>query len=136
MRLNASWIDVTNASDETDIAVASTNTAYSKAFKLPTAGDNFSIAIKATSDGTVSLLVQLEQSWINLTEIGGEGIANVKYVIPENASNIFTDLDDADWHIIAHSPVASPYARFKLTGQGSNDATTEVEIKVLFNELI
>jgi len=135
-RLNASEIDIVDVSNSTDIAVASTSTVYTKSFDLPGAGDVFSIAIKATSDGDVSLLVQMEQGWINLTEIGSEGIANAKYVVPENASNVFTDLNNQNWRIIAWTPVASKKARFKITGQGTNDATTEVQIKILFSELI
>lgn len=106
----------------TSIPVASTGNKYTTAIDI-SRGTNFSLKLKATSSGTIDVLVKLEQSHVVPDT---EGASDVKYVTPEGVSNII-NLTDGNWREVALSPIAAKFMRLLLDGQGSNHASTVVE---------
>ena len=40
-------------------------------------------------------------------------------------------MSDEAWHAMTLDTVIMPYARFRLIGSGSNDASTEIQFKVM-----
>jgi hypothetical protein len=94
----------------TAIPVGAGATVYSKSFSLKF-GDYFGLAYKAASGGAIDLSLYLEQSWDVPTT---EGVADTQYVIPTGMTTIHANLADANWHIVALSPIAMPYARIKI----------------------
>lgn len=134
-RITSGRIDVKNVSDSTTIAVPTTTTVYTKSFDIPHFGSDFAISVRATSTGTVTVAVYMEQGWVDLTKSSSEGVANANFVIPETAS-VVINLADETWHHIAWSPLPLRKARFKLVGSGSNDASTTLEIVVHTSEEI
>lgn len=119
---------VYNSSGSTTIAVASTDTAYTQSIDLK-GGEYFAVAYKAASDGEVNLKIEMEQSFQVPTT---EGSSDTMWVEPGNASDIESALADENFHINALGafglPVPLHYGRFKITGQGSNDASTTISI--------
>jgi len=108
----------------TDIAVASTATVYTRAFRIDY-GDYFSLDYKANSaNGSIDLKIELEQSVAdNLPATEGSSDAN--YIEPENVSDIVSSLTTENtWKKKSLSPAPGIYARLKITGQGSNNADT------------
>jgi len=118
--------DITN----TDIAIASTATVYTPAFKL-SGRDNFCLSYQAADSGTPDLLIQLQQGY---TLPGTEGSTDDDWVIPEGIANIETNLVTKTRHHKQITPVTLPYARLKITGNAANPATTTIDIKVSMEE--
>ena len=106
----------------TPIAVASTANAYTHTKKIQY-GSSFALSIKAASPGVVDVAVKLEQGHALPAT---EGASDAKWVIPEGVSTLIT-LTDTNWHHLTISPVALPFLRLLLDGQGSNDAGTTIE---------
>lgn len=108
------------------IAVASTGTAYSNSFPLRR-GVTYGWTVKMTSSGTVTVKVELEQS--NVRPVT-EGASDVNWVVPDNksASPMFSAISDTNIHNVAYSPNATGFGRLKLTGSGSNDASTKLAV--------
>lgn len=129
MGLRQISVDQVYSSDgtTTDIAVASTATVYTKAFKLELA-EKFALQYQATSPGTVSIKIELEHANVLPTT---EGSADDNYVEPDGYSDIVSDVTTETVHIIAVAPVVSRYGRFKLTGQGANHASTTIDLKLI-----
>jgi len=121
--------NVTQASNgSVDIAVATTGTVYTNSFKL-NRGEYFETSYYAVSSaGTISLTIELEQSFQSPTT---EGVADATYTEPVNMSDIVTTLTtEGIWSHVAISPVVLPYGRFKITGTGANNADTIVNMKI------
>lgn len=108
-----------------NIAVGTSATVYTKAFKLAYA-EYFALFYKATSDGTVNVKIEIEQCWRLPTT---EGSADTSYVEPEGMSDIDTVTDETQ-HCKSISPIPSPYARLKLTGASDNDASTTLRLRL------
>lgn len=117
--------DILSASHVESIPIPSLTTVYTKVFKL-SFGEYFSLFWKCTSDGTVSVQIELEQSWV---EPATEGASDDNYVIPEGASIIDTETDEVQ-HCKSISPIPSIWARIKLTGTGSNAASTVIRLRL------
>lgn len=125
-------IDALSSTSSTDIACATTSTVYSKWFALGPA-EYFGVSYKYyASDGnigTMTITIQLEQSFQKPTT---DGSADASYYsIPVNMSDIVTA--GTAYNTWAHksiSPIPLGYARFKITGTGSNDAHTVVNVKL------
>lgn len=109
-----------------DIAVASTATVYTQSFPIFDVDEKFGVKIKAGGAGTKDVLVELEESDVRPAT---EGSADSDYTEPDGMADV-ANLVDTDLHITEVMPVLKMYARFKLTGQGSNAATTTVTIGV------
>ena len=84
--------------------------------------DAFSIEVLAASDGDVRVLIELQLS-----------MDNTNFVEADAFPDLF-DLQDEERHIKQITPVPAMYARIKMTGQSSNDASTTVQIKVFRQE--
>jgi hypothetical protein len=103
-----------------ELAVASTGVAYSQSFLTP----NFSSAAleyQFTSDGTVDVKVEIESgedapATEGSADTDGYGVGN----------QISSSIADENVHWSAPSPTVSKRLRLKLTGQGSNDASTKL----------
>ena len=122
--------NVLNSSGSSTIAVASTGTVYTKYIRFKSA-EYFAIMYKATSDGTVNLKIELEQSYAKPST---EGAADTNYVEPEDVDDIDDSVTDEVWHIKTLNPDPLPYGRFKLTGQTGNHSSTTIEIKFFKQE--
>lgn len=119
---------ITKASGTTPIAVASTNTVYTPAFEL-FGGEAFGVALLAASDGTVDVKVELEESMEEPTSEASD----TDMAEPDGFPDVI-NLTDEVIHIKQITPVPAKWARFKLTGQGSNHASTTVRIDLFRQE--
>jgi len=114
-----------------DIAVASTATVYTDSFKLKQ-GMYFGLWLLASSAaGAPDLKIQLEESY---TAPATEGSADSNYVIPENMADIQSSLTAETAKVQLISPVPMTYARFKITGQGTNNADTILNMKIFIQD--
>lgn len=119
--------NVLTSAESADIDGASGNTTYTKAFSIKNA-DYFAVGYKASSvTGSVDVKIELQESYDLPTT---EGAADTTYVEPESFSDIETNLITETWHYKAISPVAMPYARFKVTGNPGSNNDTIVNIKI------
>ena len=109
----------------TDLAVASVAVVYSRVFKMPIEADSmFSLEWQNTSvAGTVDLKIELEQGNV---EPATSGAASTDYVVPTGISAIVSNSTAETVQMIAFAPVVSKFGRFKITGQGSNNADTVI----------
>jgi hypothetical protein len=124
--------DLLDSADGTTIAVATTAVVYTKSFRISHSRD-FGLVYCATSSGTVSLKIELEEGALEL--LNSEGLAAATWIEPEGVSDIESDLATETWHIKNLSPVVMPYGRFKITGGASNDASTTIVMKIaMFGE--
>ena len=115
---------------ETALAVASAATVYSKSWKWGS-GEYFSLAYKATSEGVVGLKIELEQSNVAPTT---ERSSDDNYVVAENMQDVEPALATETQHYKKLSPVVSVYGRLKITGSGSNDASTTLAASIVRQE--
>ena len=115
----------------TSIAIAGEVSAYSQHFELPR-GATFAVAYQAASSGTVALKIEMEQSDVlpaNTTTPASDG----NYVVPDDALEINDTLADKLVHMVAYAPSSTPFARFKITGNSGNDAsTTLTKLKLIY----
>lgn len=110
------------------IAVAGVTTVWGKSFKVPIKRA-MSLEAKFTSSGTVEVDVDLEYGNVALTA-GQENLTNANYVVPVGESAIISAAA-AQVYIGPFSPTAAKYARVKLTGSGSNHASTVCDRLIL-----
>lgn len=108
----------------TTMTPASTSTVYSKSISLVNHGyESVGVMYKATSSGVIALTVQPQRSFDRPTT---ESANNAAYV-PWNAP--FT-ISDNLWHMATLDTVVMPYVRFQITGTGSNDSSTTIQMKL------
>ncbi len=107
------------------IGASSTTTVLTDSVSLENTGlaTNIGVMYKATSSGVVGVSIQAQRSFQRPTT---EGSSDATYVVWNTA---FTTTDTA-WHLATLDTVVTPYLNFKVTGTGSNDASTTVQIKV------
>lgn len=120
-----------NTSDANAIPVASTATVYTRAVPL-SMGVYFGLKYKAGSvTGSPSVKIEMEQSdRLPATE----GAADAHYVVPSGVSDIESNLTTETWNIKTLSPVPMPYMRFKITGSGTNESDTLVNLNLATQE--
>jgi hypothetical protein len=112
-----------SSSGDSDIPVASTDTIYTKSFSKQKA-ESMALMYKATSDGTVDVSIKLMQSFARPTT---EGTYDNRYV---TSDSIVDNLSDEAWHIATIDTLTSlPFGLYQITGNGSNDGSTTVEIE-------
>jgi hypothetical protein len=117
------------------ITVPTTTTVYSRVFRL-NYGQAFGIWYQAgNGSGTANMKIQLEQSYVALTE-AQEGASNANYVIGSGVADIETNLLDTTAHVKSVSPIPMKYARFKITGLGTNPADATINIWLFQQELV
>jgi hypothetical protein len=119
----------TNAAGTAAIPVASTATVYTPTFEI-NALEALGVQAKLTSDGDAKVLIQLEHCMASPTS---EAADTSNAVIPDGFPDIL-DITDELVHIKQINPVPAKYARFKLTGQGTNDASTTCTLKIFRQE--
>ena len=119
------WDDVTTAAGSSSIAVASTATVYTKSFEFGNDYKYFSAWYKATSDGTVNLKIELQQSYKRPTT---EGAADVDWTVIEDTGVLESALADELAHTDRVFWKPMRFGRFKITGGTGNDASTIIKI--------
>lgn len=124
--------DILEFGGDLEIAIATTATVYSVSFKL-VYGEYFGITYLATSDGTVSLTIELEQSWVLPAT---EGSSDDNWVVPEGMAAIHTTLSGEVQHLKSITPIPAPYGRLKITGVGSNHSSTTLRARLLKTESV
>lgn len=129
-RLRPTVDDILTSGHVQNIPIASAATVYTKTWKWGKA-EYFAFDYKAASSGTVGLKIELEQG--NVLP-AAEGSSDDNYVVAENQQDIEADLSDKIQHIKKLSPVVSIYGRLKITGSGSNDASTTLRAKLVRQE--
>lgn len=107
------------------IAVPTTSVVTADSQSLVNTGlaTNVGIMYKASSPGTVTLSLQALRSY---DRPNVEGQNDVKYV----GWNVSQSVSDTNWHVATLDTVIMPYFTYKITGSGSNDAGTTIQIKV------
>ena len=116
-------IDLLKMAQVEEIAVAGgAVVVYSQVVGLPR-NATFCANIKASSGGVIELVVELESA----NELPGtEEAADGNYVIPDGKSEVIAALGDALVHRAPYAPAATKFCRFKISGTGSNAATTKI----------
>lgn len=124
-------IKMANSSGVEAIPIATTAVVYTKSFKIGN-GINFGISAKAASSGTINLKVELEQSF----ELPAtEGNADSLWAIPDNiTSAVFASITSTTVKHTVFNPDPLVYCRLKITGLGSNDASTTLKLWVTMQE--
>lgn len=112
--------DLLSAGGVTEIAVASTGTAYSRSFPLPK-NRSFGCEILFDSAGAVDVKVELEEG-NSLPDTEGSADTDEWAV----AATVSAGITNETPNFLAVAPVVALYGRFKFTGQGSNAASTKV----------
>lgn len=116
------------------ITIPSTTTVYSRTFKL-NFGQAFGLWLQAgNGSGTANMKIQLEQSYLDLTE-AQQGASHASYVIGDGVADIYSNLNDTTAHVKTLQPVPMKYGRFKITGVGSNPADATINIWAFIQEL-
>lgn len=116
-----------SATDDTSVFLTGgTNIVYTKAFSVKNVKNDNDIGImyKATSPGAVDIKLDTEGSY---TPPATEGSADTNYL---HIGTIDASITDESWHLATIDSVVLTYMRFKVTGQGSNAATTTFQIKI------
>jgi hypothetical protein len=115
---------VQTSANSSSIAVASTATVYTKAFKLYP-GVYFGLWVGASSaTGTPDVKIELEESW-SLPTVEGAAETTL-WVEPDGFDDIFSQINDEVAHIKTISPIPMAYGRYKITGINANPADTIV----------
>lgn len=100
------------------LEIATTATVYGKAF-VPPKNSSFGMFLRfGTVTNPCDVKVELEVGILPPTT---EGSADTAWAVGDTLSEGITD---EVMHALVASPVAAPYCRLKLTGQGSNAADT------------
>lgn len=122
-----------NLALSTAIACGGTSTYYTQSFFLHR-GVIFGWEFKVTSTGLVGLTIELEQGNqppnTERSQDDGFGLpigkTGVNGLIPTG------NIAATGWYRTAYAPIASALARLKITGTGSNDASTALTIARLY----
>ncbi len=113
------------------LAVAGVTVVWSGIFVCPK-DVTFSFEYKFASSGTVECDIAIEQSG---TAPATPGTTDANSVIPDAKGNLISDVGDKLVHIIAYAPVVSNFLRIKVTGKGSNHASTVLE-RFIINTIV
>lgn len=115
-------IDLLGRAEVTSIVVNGTAVVFSDTFQLQE-GRVYAFDYQMAVGATVDVKLELEQSNDLPTT---ESAIDTKYVVPEDAADLDVSLTDKLRHLKAYAPAATRFARFKITGQGTNSADTAV----------
>jgi len=119
-------VSATTSANVATIPIVGEVTVYTKSISLKS-GEYFGIMYKATSDGTVNLSLEVEQSWTRPTT---EGSSDAQWVEPSDIADVDAAITDEIWHARTLALVPLPYLRFRIIGLTGNDASTTIQIKV------
>ena len=130
MRLQGTAEIIAKADATTPIPVASTGTIYTPSFPLY-GGDAFGLEVLAVSSGDVDVLIELEIGNVRPTT---EEAADSNWAEPDGMADILNVVDETI-HFKQVSPACpARYGRFKLTGQGTNHASTTLRLRLFRQE--
>ncbi len=129
-RLRPTVDDILSSTHVKDIPIASAAVVYTASWKWGYA-EYFTADLIASSSGVVGLKIELEQG--NAAP-ATEGAVDTNFAVAENAQDIFSDLSVKTQKLKKLSPVTSIYGRLKITGSGSNDASTTLRAKLVRQE--
>jgi len=127
-------IDILALGGVSSIAVGSTAVAYSQSFFL-LRGVTFGWEVKMTSSGVVAVTIELEQA---NQPPAVEGAQDDAFVIPISkltTAGLFPTgviVATGTRYINSYSPVATILGRLKITGTGSNDASTVLSLARMY----
>lgn len=116
---NNSFEDLLALAGVTELAVASTGTAYGYSFPLPRDAF-FAFELQMSSGGTIDVKVELE---VGNARPATEGSSDSNFVV---ADTISSGIVATTLQFLASDPPVAQYGRLKFTGQGSNAASTKV----------
>lgn len=121
--INAATVDSLGAIVST-IAVPTTATVYTKSISLINHGyEGIGVMYKATSAGTIAVTVQAQRSYAPPASESAYDAAYVDW-------NTSSSTTDNTWRMATLDTVIMPYLRFKISGTGSNAASTTMQVKV------
>lgn len=120
---------LTNAAGTVQIPVASTGVVYTPTFEI-NGLESMGLQAKLTSDGDAKVLIQLEHCMASPTVETADASNSV---IPDGFADIL-DITDELIHIKQINPVPAFKGRFKLTGVGTNHASTTIALKLFRQE--
>lgn len=113
-------LDLIALESGSEITVNAGGVAYTKSFITPSF-DSAAMELEFDSPGTVDVKVEIESGSVVPTTEGSADAVN--YGVGNTLS---AGITDEVVHWIAPSPTVSKFLRFKLSGQGSNDAATKL----------
>jgi len=105
-----------------EIAVAETDVAYTETY-ICKKNVNYAFEYQFSSGGAIDCKIEIEQG---NTPPATEGAASANMVVPEDAAVFDESITDNTLHIKAYAPAVTRFLRAKITGQGSNAATTKL----------
>lgn len=112
-------VDILGLGGVSSAAVGGTNVFYSESFAIENATYSFEYAL--SSEGTIKVKFELEQgNQVPTTEGASDG----SFVVPDGALEFDNACEDALTHIKAYAPASAAFARVKVTGLATNDAST------------
>lgn len=111
----------------TTISVPTTGTVFTRSFDISQhqIGEPVGVMFKAASTGVINLTIIPQQSYQRPTTEGSSDATYVNWGITGA-----TTTSDTAWRVATLDSVLMPYGRFKIIGNGSNDAATTIQIKV------
>jgi len=123
--------DVRSATDDAvEILTGAKTTIYTKAIKanIEDVTDKIGVIYKSTcqTGNAVNTNIEMQQSFRTPVT---EGANDDNYVIADIVDATVTDSNK--WALATIDTVAMPWIRFKITGQGSNEAGTVTQIKIV-----
>lgn len=110
-------IDLLALGAVTTIAIAETAVVYSDYFALPASLSAMGIILNLDSGGAIDVKVELEQG----NTVPTANAADSSWAVGDEIS---AGITDTNTKVLVVQPIATKYARLKLTGQGSNHAST------------
>ena len=122
MTLTNGQVEVFDLLGGEKIDVASTGVAYTPTY-ICKRNVNYAFEYEFESDGTIDCKIELEQG---NTPPATEKAASDNMVIPEDAADFDESITDDDLHVKAYAPAVTRFLRAKITGQGSNAASTKL----------
>lgn len=114
---------ITTAAAVSPIPVPSATTVYTPSFPMVGVG---SIELLADSTGSVDVLIELE---VGSAPPATEEASDANWAEPDGMADIINLVDEVI-HVKEIDPPKMKYGRLKMTGQGSNHASTTVRIKL------
>ena len=119
----------------TGVAVSGVTTVWSNAFKMM-ASRNFGCAVLCQGSNPV-IQIQLEESLFDL-KLNGYPLnaTNTLYVVPDAYPDIFSQINDNNWHFPAQpiTPIPAYHGRFKINGLSGNGSGVTVAIGLFRQE--
>lgn len=122
MSLTNGQVDVFDLLDGSEVEVGGTDVAYTPTY-ICKKNVSYAFEYKIESGGTIDCKIEIEQG---NTPPATESAADGNMVVPEDAADFDTSITTDAVRVKAYAPAATRFLRAKITGQGSNAATTKL----------